>query len=48
MLVIKLGPKAGTATKDLARALGDPNPGVRWAAGEALAGLAPAAQSAVP
>jgi outer membrane protein assembly factor BamB len=28
--------------------LGDPIPGVRWAAGEALAGIGPAAQSAVP
>ena len=33
---------------DLARALGDPIPGVRWAAGEALASVGPAAQSAVP
>src|SRR5258705_1957078 len=43
-----IGPKASAATKDLARALGDPIPGVRWAAGEALASLGPAAQSAVP
>jgi outer membrane protein assembly factor BamB len=28
--------------------LGDPIPGVRWAAGEALGGIGPAAQSAVP
>src|SRR4029434_6282813 len=34
--------------KDLASALGDPIPGVRWAAGEALAGIGPAAQLAVP
>ena len=27
-----VGPKAGAATKDLARAVGDPIPGVRWAA----------------
>ena len=43
-----IGPKAATATKDLARALGDPIPGVRWAACEALASIGPAAQSAVP
>src|SRR4029450_7188289 len=43
-----IGPKAGTAVTDLARALGDPIPGVRWAAGEALGGLGPAAQLAVP
>ena len=40
--------EGGAATKDLARALGDPIPGVRWAAGEALASIGPAAQSAVP
>src|SRR6185503_6858814 len=34
--------------KDLARALGDPVPGVRSAAGEALAGIGPAAQPSVP
>src|SRR5258705_2970559 len=43
-----IGPKASAATRDLARALGDPIPGVRWAAGEALASIGPAAQSAVP
>src|SRR5207344_326933 len=43
-----IGPKAGAMTRDLARALGDPIPGVRWAAGEALAGIGPAAQPAVP
>ena len=43
-----IGPKAGVATRDLARALGDPIPGVRWAAAEALASIGPAAQSAVP
>jgi HEAT repeat protein len=32
----------------LAEALGDPIPGVRWAACEALASIGPAAQSAVP
>src|SRR4029450_2300436 len=35
-------------TNDLARVLGDPIPGVRWSAGEALASIGPAAQSAVP
>src|SRR6476620_2125709 len=39
---------AGAATEDLARAVGDPIPGVRWAASEALASIGPAAQSAVP
>src|SRR6201988_2065211 len=43
-----IGPKAGVATSALARALGDPIPGVRWAASEALASIGPAAQSAVP
>ena len=43
-----IGPKAGAATRDLARAVGDPIPGVRWAACEALASIGPAAQSAVP
>jgi hypothetical protein len=43
-----IGPKAAASTRDLARALGDPIPGVRWAAGEALASIGPAAQSAVP
>jgi outer membrane protein assembly factor BamB len=43
-----IGPKAGAAAKDLASALTDPIPGVRWAAGEALAGIGPAAQLAVP
>ena len=43
-----IGPKASVATKDLARALDDPIPGVRWAAAEALASIGPAAQSAVP
>ena len=39
---------AAPATKDLARALDDPIPGVRWAAGEALSSIGPAAESAVP
>src|SRR6185369_4675182 len=43
-----IGPKAAAATRDLARALSDQVPGVRWAAGEALASIGPAAQSAVP
>jgi outer membrane protein assembly factor BamB len=43
-----IGPNVGVATKDIARALGDPIPGVRWAAAEALASIGPAAQSAVP
>src|SRR5258705_12053278 len=43
-----IGPKASAATRDLARALGDPIPGVRWAAAEALGSIGPAAQSAVP
>src|SRR4030095_65759 len=43
-----VGPKASAATRDLARALGDPIPGVRWAACEALASIGPAALSAVP
>ena len=43
-----IGPKAGIATKDLAKALDDPIPGVRWAAAEALASIGPGAQSAVP
>jgi outer membrane protein assembly factor BamB len=33
---------------DLAKALADPIPGVRWAAGEALAGIGPAGHLAVP
>ena len=41
-------PKAAKATKDLAKTLGDPIPGVRWAACEALASIGPAAQPAVP
>src|SRR4029079_5545847 len=36
------------ATEDLAKALRDPVPGVRWAASEGLASIGPAAQSAVP
>ena len=40
--------RRATATRDLARALADPVPGVRWAAGEALASIGPAAHSAVP
>jgi outer membrane protein assembly factor BamB len=43
-----IGPQAEPATKDLARALGDPIPGVRWAACEALASIGPGAHSAVP
>src|SRR5206468_8148734 len=43
-----IGPKAAAATSDLARAVGDPTPGVRWAACEALTGIGPAAKSAVP
>src|SRR4029077_4638106 len=43
-----IGPKAGAATKELARAAGDPIPGVRWAACEALAHIGPAAQASVP
>ena len=43
-----IGPQAAPATKDLARALGDPVPGVRWAAGEALSSIGPAAHAAVP
>jgi outer membrane protein assembly factor BamB len=43
-----IGPNAANATNALAEALGDPVPGVRWAACEALASIGPAAQSAVP
>jgi outer membrane protein assembly factor BamB len=43
-----IGPKAGAATRELAKALADPIPGVRWAACEALASIGPAADSAVP
>jgi HEAT repeat protein len=43
-----IGPNAAKATNALAEALGDPIPGVRWAACEALASIGPAAQSAVP
>ena len=42
------GPKAAAATRALARSLGDPVPGVRWAACEALGSIGPAAESAVP
>jgi len=41
-----VGPKAGVATENLAAALEDPIPGVRWAAGEALASIGPKAQAA--
>jgi outer membrane protein assembly factor BamB len=39
---------AATATPDMARALADPSPGVRWAACEALGSIGPAAHPAVP
>jgi outer membrane protein assembly factor BamB len=43
-----IGPMAAAATPDLARALTDPIPGVRWAACEALGSIGPAAHPAVP
>ena len=43
-----IGPMAAAATHDLANALANPIPGVRWAACEALGSIGPAAHPAVP